>query len=163
MKNLGKTIKDDVVQLRREVAKAKREWNAKNKRLELQVKSQEEDIRKKKAEIKKLRTQLKEKTMTLSQLKKGSASKIKELKSKVGEIEKPQQKYREPHVPKDLLDRREAELHQLKVEVEYKNKLSASKDLEMESYKKVAEQTIFRLDARVKELEAKALKSSRNR
>jgi hypothetical protein len=41
------------------------------------------------------------------------------------------------------------------VEIEYKNKQLASKDLEMETYKKVTDEKIFQLAAKVKELEAK--------
>jgi CspA family cold shock protein len=41
-------------------------------------------------------------------------------------------------------------------EVEYKNQQLASKDMEMESYRKVTEERIFQLGAKVKELEGKA-------
>ena len=153
MQESPKSIKDDLTLLRREMKRAKKDWVAQTQKLELLVKTQKGDIRKK-------RTQLKKKTMSLSQLKKESASKIKELKSKAGKIEKPQEKYRERHVSKDLLNRKEAELHQLKVQVEYKNKLLASRDLELDSYKKVTEEKIFRLDARVKELEGKLSESA---
>ena len=40
-------------------------------------------------------------------------------------------------------------------EVEYKNQQLASKDMEMESYKKVTEERIFPFEARIKELEGK--------
>ena len=39
--------------------------------------------------------------------------------------------------------------------MEYKNRQLASKDIEMENYKKVAEERIFQLEAKVKELEGK--------
>ena len=43
----------------------------------------------------------------------------------------------------------------MRVELEYKNKQLATRDIEIESYKKVTDETVFRLEARVKELEAK--------
>ncbi len=39
----------------------------------------------------------------------------------------------------------------------YRNKQLASKDMEMETYKKTAEEKMFQLEAKVKELEAKAV------
>jgi ElaB/YqjD/DUF883 family membrane-anchored ribosome-binding protein len=48
-----------------------------------------------------------------------------------------------------------AELNRLREEVDYKNKQLASKDVDMESYKKVTEEKIFQLEAKVKELEGK--------
>ncbi len=50
---------------------------------------------------------------------------------------------------------KEAEINRLREEVEYKNRQLASKDMDMDSYRKVSEEKIFRLEARVKELEAK--------
>jgi len=50
----------------------------------------------------------------------------------------------------------EAELNRLRDENEYKNKQLASKDLEMEGYRKVTEEKIFQLEAKVKELEGRA-------
>jgi len=50
----------------------------------------------------------------------------------------------------------------LKEEVEYKNKQLTSKDLEMETYKKVTDEKVFQLDAKVKELEGKISESSSN-
>ena len=52
------------------------------------------------------------------------------------------------------------DLNRLRGEIEYKNKQLAEKEMEMESYKKVSEEKIFQLAARVKELEAKAGESS---
>jgi hypothetical protein len=51
---------------------------------------------------------------------------------------------------------KEAELNRLKDEVEYKNRQLASKDVDLESYKKMTDEKIFQLEAKVKELEAKA-------
>jgi hypothetical protein len=39
--------------------------------------------------------------------------------------------------------------------MEYKNKQLASKDMEMESYKKTTQEKIFQLEAKAKELEGK--------
>jgi SMC interacting uncharacterized protein involved in chromosome segregation len=50
---------------------------------------------------------------------------------------------------------KEAEMNRLRDEVEYKNRQLASKDVDMESYKKVTEEKIFQLEAKVKELEGK--------
>ena len=50
---------------------------------------------------------------------------------------------------------REAEMDRLREEVEYKSRQLASKDIDMESYKGVAEEKIFQLEAKVKELERK--------
>jgi len=43
----------------------------------------------------------------------------------------------------------------MKDEIEYKNKQLASKDVEIETYKKATEEKIFQLEAKVKELEGK--------
>ena len=51
---------------------------------------------------------------------------------------------------------KEMELNRLREEVEYKNRQLASKDIDTESYKRITEDKIFRLEAKVKELEAKA-------
>lgn len=50
---------------------------------------------------------------------------------------------------------KEAELNQLREQIKYKNQRLAMKDLEMENYKKVMEEQIFQLEAKIKELEAK--------
>ncbi len=50
---------------------------------------------------------------------------------------------------------KEVEINRLREEVEYKNRQLASKDMDMDSYRKVSGEKIFRLEARVKELEAK--------
>jgi hypothetical protein len=46
-------------------------------------------------------------------------------------------------------------MNRLREEVEYKNRQLASKDIDMESYKRVTEDKIFQLEAKVKELEGK--------
>ncbi len=51
---------------------------------------------------------------------------------------------------------KEMELNRLREEVEYKNGQLASKDIDMESYKRITDEKIFQLEAKVKELEAKA-------
>ena len=91
-------------------------------------------------------------------MKKESSSKIRELELKIKEItEEPGKKEEEDlQASKNLLDQREVELKRLREEIEYKNQRLASKDMEMESYKKTTEERIFKLEARVKELESKA-------
>jgi hypothetical protein len=51
-------------------------------------------------------------------------------------------------------------LNRLREEVECKNTQLASKDIEMESYKKVTDEKIFQPDAQVKGLERKISESS---
>jgi len=53
------------------------------------------------------------------------------------------------------LDQKEAELKKLMEEVENKSKKLASNEMEMESYKRTTEERIFKLEAKVKELESK--------
>ena len=53
-------------------------------------------------------------------------------------------------------------LNRLREETEYKNRQLASKDMEMESYKKVTDEKVFQLEAKVKELEEKLSGSSLN-
>ncbi len=60
---------------------------------------------------------------------------------------------------RESLARREAELNQLKEQVRYKNQLLASKDLEFESYKRISDEKIILLEAKIKELESKLKKS----
>ncbi len=89
-------------------------------------------------------------------MKKESSSKIRELELKIKEItEEPGKKEEDLQASKNLLDQREVELKRLREEIEYKNQRLASKDMEMESYKKTTEERIFKLEARVKELESK--------
>ena len=47
-------------------------------------------------------------------------------------------------------------MNRLKEEVEYKNQQLASKDTEVESYKRTTEERIFQVEAKIKEFEAKA-------
>ena len=88
MKKLAKkiTTKDEAVVLRREMAKAKKEWDAKNRKLESQAKSQEKDIQRRRGEIEILKAQLKKRAKDLSEVKKESTSKVKESESKVQEM-----------------------------------------------------------------------------
>jgi len=89
-------------------------------------------------------------------MKKESSSKIRELELKIKEItEEPGKKEEDLQASKNLLDQREVGLKRLREEIEYKNQRLASKDMEMESYKKTTEERIFKLEARVKELESK--------
>ncbi len=64
-------------------------------------------------------------------------------------------KEKEIQTLKALLDQKEMEIKQLKDEINYKNQQLASKDIEMETYKNVTEEKIFRLEAKIKELEAR--------
>lgn len=157
MKKLTKKIakKDEVAELKLEVSRLKRESNAVIKKLAFQVKRQEEDIQIKGAEIEKLKTQLEKKRKDFSQLKKEHSSKIRDLELKVKEITGHQ-------ASREALDRKEIDLKRLRVEVEYKNRQLASKDLEMETYKKVTDLKIFQLVAKLKELEGKISESSPN-
>ena len=94
-------------------------------------------------------------------MKKESSSKIRELELKIKEITKePGKKEEDLQASKNLLDQREVQLKRLREEIEYKNQRLASKDMEMESYKKVTEERILLLEARVKELEEKAVEPS---
>jgi len=65
-------------------------------------------------------------------------------------------KGREAEAAKKLLAEKETEMNRLKEEVEYKNRQLASKEVDMGSYKRITEEKIFQLEAKVKELEAKA-------
>jgi hypothetical protein len=89
----------------------------------------------------------------LFQLKKEHSSKIKELDLKIGEIT-------ELQAAREVLHQKEIHLKRSRVEIEYKNKQLASKDLEMETYKKVTDEKIFQLAAKVKELEGKISEAS---
>ncbi|MGQ9645191.1 MAG: hypothetical protein ACUVWO_01465 [Thermodesulfobacteriota bacterium] len=60
---------------------------------------------------------------------------------------------------KERLAQREAEVNQLREQIEYQNQKLASKDMEMESYRKVTEERIFQLEARIKQYEAKIRKT----
>lgn len=56
---------------------------------------------------------------------------------------------------KEAIQKKDLELAQLKEQLKYKNQQIASKDIEMESYRKIAEERIFQLEAKLKEFEAK--------
>jgi predicted nucleic acid-binding Zn-ribbon protein len=120
--------KDEVGELKREMARLKRESNAKSRGFELQVKNQSEEIQKKEKEIEGLKADLLRKERAIEDLQ----------------------------ASKKLHDQREAELKRLREEIEYKNQQWVSKDMEMESYRKVTEERIFQLGAKVKELEGEA-------
>lgn len=213
--------KDDVAELKREMARLKRESNAKIKGFESQVKNQAEDLQGKVKEIERLKTELQQKDQDLekkrkdfSQLKDESSYKVKELELRVQEIteelgkkendllaskklldendrelgktkndlfqlkkenssrieswelkvkkitEEIGKKEEDLQTLKSLLDQRKVEFKQLGEEIEYKNQRLASKDMEMESYKKATEERILLLEARVKELEGKAVEPS---
>lgn len=64
-------------------------------------------------------------------------------------------KEKELETLKTLLEQKEMEIKRLREEINYKNQQLASKDIEMETYKNVTEGKIFKLEAKVKELEAK--------
>ena len=91
-----------------------------------------------------------------SRFKKVSSMKTETLELKVEEItEELGKRDKELQASKELFDKKDVDLNQLRGEVEYKNTQLASKDMEMESYKNVTDGKIFQLDAKVKELEGK--------
>jgi peptidoglycan hydrolase CwlO-like protein len=79
----------------------------------------------------------------------GSDAKTKPLELQVRSQEKELQSL------KKLLAQRETELNQLRDQIKYKNQQLASKDIEMDSYRKVTEERIFQLGAKIKEYEAR--------
>ncbi len=90
-------------------------------------------------------------------IKKGKAGqtiselyRVKKMRKELSEKEK------ELQTLKKILDQKEIEIKQLRDEVNYKNQQLASKDIEMETYKNVTEEKIFKLEAKIKELEARA-------
>ena len=145
--------RDDATELKLQISRLKRESNAMIKKLDLRIKSQGEDIQEKGTEIEKLKTQLEKKRKDLFQLKKEHSPKIKELDLKVGEIT-------DLRAAREVLHQKEIHLKRSRVEIEYKNRQLASKDLEMEIYKKVTDEKIFQLAAKIKELEGKISESS---
>ena len=150
-KNLAK--KGEVAELKLELLRLKRESNGMIKKLDLRIKRQEGTFQAKGAEIEKLKIQLEKKRKDLFRLKKEHSPKIKELDLKVGEIT-------DLRAAREVLHQKEIQLKRLRVEIEYKNKRLGSKDLEMETYKKVTDEKIFQLAAKVKELEGKISESS---
>lgn len=89
----------------------------------------------------------------MAKLKKESSAKFEQIQLKLVSREKELQSL------KEQLAQREAELIQLRDQIEYKNQKLASKDIEMESYRKVTEERIFQLEAKVKQYEAKVRKA----
>jgi hypothetical protein len=150
-KNLAK--KGEVAEMKLELLRLKRESNAMINKLDLRVKRQEGTIQAKGAEIEKLKTQLEKKRKDLFRLKKEHSFKIKELDLTVEEIT-------DLRAAREVLHEKEIHLKRSRVEIEYKNRQLASKDLEMETYKKVTDEKIFQLAAKVKELEGKISESS---
>jgi hypothetical protein len=167
VKRLAKTPakKDEGIELKREMARLKRESNTKIKVLQLEVTNQAEKIERNREEIERLNADLKKKNQMLEenkkdlfQIKKESSSKIIELELKIKEITEQLGKKKEDlQKLKSLLDQREMELKRLGEEIEYKNQRLASKDMEMESDKKVSKEKILLLEARVKELEGRSV------
>jgi len=82
----------------------------------------------------------------------GSGIKNKKIESEII------RKEREIRSLKETLQKKDLELAQLKEQIKYKNQQLASKDIEMESYRKITEERIFHLEAKLKELEAKSKK-----
>ena len=148
--------KNETPQLNREMAKLKRESNAKIKGLELKIMGQDETIRKRDVEIDRLTRHLERKRGDLSRIRKESSSKAKGLELKVQEMSKSlEKKEGELTGTRELLNQREVELKNLSEELEYKNRQLASKEMEMETYRRATEERVFRLEGRVKELEGK--------
>ena len=69
-------------------------------------------------------------------------------------------KGKEAEAAKKLFGQKETELIRLKEEVEYKNRQLASKEVDIESYKRITDEKIFQLEAKVKELEARVAGAS---
>lgn len=67
--------------------------------------------------------------------------------------------FQEINLLRERLAQNEMELSKLREQLRYKNQQLASKDLEFECYKKMAEEKIIQLEAKIKELEAKIGKS----
>jgi ribosomal protein S13 len=76
-------------------------------------------------------------------------SKVKEINEEFAKKEEGLQ------ASKRLVELRETELNRLKDQIGNKTKQLASKDVEMETYKKTTEEKIFQLEAKVKEWEGK--------
>jgi hypothetical protein len=138
MRKLGKkaTKKDEVAEMKREMARVKREANAKIRALESQGKSQAEELGKKEDEIGKLKADLLRKDQVieknkeaLSLQKKESSLKVEELESKVKEITAELEKKEEDlQAFKKLFDERESELNRLRKGIEKKSQGLTAKD-----------------------------------
>ena len=139
--NVKVKVKDKAAELRKGMVKFKRDSKAKIRGLELQVNRQ-------KAEIETLKATLEKKKKDLSKVK-TLASGAREM---TGELE---QKENELLSLREQLGKQEAVSKQLRDEIEYKNRQLATKDMDLQNYRKAAEERILRLEARVKELEGR--------
>ena len=93
----------------------------------------------------------------MTRLKRESNAKIKALESKVEEITKGlRKKEADLQASKNLIAQKEAEVNRLSEELKYKDQQLVSKTLAMEDYEKSTQNRILELEAKVKELEAKA-------
>ena len=115
--------------------------------LKKSLKEKDQELTKKKDEFARFKRVSSMKTETLE-------LKVEEMTEQLGKRDK------EVLTTKELLHRKNVDLHRLREELKYKNTQLASKDMEMESYKKVTDEKIFQLDAKVKELEGKSAESS---
>jgi len=157
--------KNERTEPKREMARLKRESNAKIKELESEVTRQAEKIERKREEIERLNADLEKKEQLLEkskkdffQIKKESSSKIIELELKIKEVtEQLRKKKEDPQKLKSLLDQKEMELKRLREEIEYKSQQLASNEMEIKRDKKLSEEKILLLEARVKELEEKSV------
>jgi len=153
--------KNEKADLKRTMTKLKRESNAKVKGFESQVKKQAEEIDRLKANLQEKDRTVEKIKKDLSEQKKGSSSKIKALEAKVkGITEELAKKEGDLQASNTLIDQKEVEMNCLRQELELKSQQLASKTLEMDNYEKSAKDRIFQLEARVKELEAKAGETS---
>ena len=139
--NVKVKVKDKAAELRKGVAKIKGGSNAKIRGLELQMNRQ-------KAEIETLKATLEKKKKDLSKVK-TLASSAREMTGGLEEKENELLSLREQ------LGKQESVSKQLRDEVEYKNRQLATKDMDLQHYRKAAEERILQLEARVKELEGK--------
>jgi len=139
--NVKVKVKDKAAELRKGVAKIKEGSNAKIRGLELQMNRQ-------KAEIETLKATLEKKKKDLSKVK-TLASSAREMTGGLEEKENELLSLREQ------LGKQESVSKQLRDEVEYKNRQLATKDMDLQHYRKAAEERILQLEARVKELEGK--------
>ena len=90
----------------------------------------------------------------IAKLKKESSAKLKQIELELESREKELQSL------KERLGQKEAELLRLGEQMKYKDQKLASKDIEIDTYKKITEEKIFQLEAKVKQYEAKVRKRS---
>ena len=158
----------DFEKKRKDFSQLKDESSSKVKELESKIQEITEELGKKEDDLLASKKLLDEKDRELGktkndlfQLKKENSSTIESLESKVKEITVEVGKKEEDlQALKNLLNQREEELRRLGEQIECENQRLASKDVETESYKKVTEERILLLEARVKELEGKAVEPS---